>query len=135
MARTITRTIDIASPLEQVFEFVADPGKLPLWAIGFCERIERDGDGWVVTTPTGQRIPMRSTVDGNLGVIDSTWELAPGVAGKAFSRVVPNGAGADYVFTMVQADGMPDDMFEAQAEELAREFTVLKARLESTCPL
>jgi hypothetical protein len=49
--------------------------------------------------------------------------------------VVPNGDGADYVFTMVQAAGMPDEVFDAQAEELARELTVLKAHLETACPL
>ena len=134
MARTITKSIDIASPPNRVLEFVADPEQLPLWAIGFCREIRRDGEGWIVTTPAGDEIPMRSQANPELGVVDTSWELGL-VNGRAFSRVVPNGAGADYVFTMVRPDGMPDEMFEAQGEELAREFTVLKARLESACPL
>lgn len=135
MSRTSTHTISIASPPDKVFEFVADPEKLPVWAIGFCKEIRVEDDRWIVTTPSGEEIPMRSVAHPELHVLDGSWELAPSVEGRSFTRVVPNGEGADYVFTMVQADGMPDELFDAQAAELARELTVLKAHLETACPL
>ena len=36
---------------------------------------------------------------------------------------------------MHQGDGMPDEVFDAQVAELARELLVLKAHLETACPL
>lgn len=135
MSRTKTQTVSIASPPDKVFAFVADPEKLPVWAIGFCKEIREEGGRWIVTTPSGEEIPMRSVAHPDLQILDSAWELGPSVEGRAFTRVVPNGDGADYVFTMVQADGMPDELFDTQAAELARELTVLKAHLETACPL
>jgi hypothetical protein len=135
MSRTRTHSISIASPPEKVFEFVADPEKLPVWAIGFCREIANEDGRWIVTTPSGQRIPMQQVANRELGILDGSWELGPSVEGRSYTRVVPNGDGADYVFTMVQAPGQPDEVFEAQSEELARELTVLKAHLETACPL
>lgn len=135
MSRTNTQSISIASPPDKVFAFVADPEKLPVWAIGFCKEIRNEDGRWIVTTPSGERIPMHSVAYPELGILDGRWELGPSVEGKSFTRVVPNGEGAVYVFTMVQAPGMPDEVFDAQAAELARELTVLKAHLETACPL
>jgi uncharacterized protein YndB with AHSA1/START domain len=135
MQRTSTHTITISSPPDRVFAFVADPHKLPVWAIGFCRDIVDDGDHWLVTTPSGERIPMRSVASSELRVLDSSWELGPQLEGRAYTRVVANGEGATYVFTMVQPEGMADAFFEAQGAELERELTVLKAHLETSCPI
>ena len=40
-----------------------------------------------------------------------------------------------YTFVMVQAPGMSEETFDAQIAELGRELTVLKAHLETSCPL
>jgi hypothetical protein len=53
----------------------------------------------------------------------------------ANTRVVPREGGSAYVFTLFQAPEMDDDAFERQAAEVGRELTVLKAHLESACPL
>ena len=39
------------------------------------------------------------------------------------------------MFSMHQRRACPDEVFDAQVAELARELTVLKAHLESACPL
>ena len=49
--------------------------------------------------------------------------------------MIETGGGATYVFTMLQAAGMPDEAFAQQVSELSRELVVLKAHLESACPL
>jgi uncharacterized protein YndB with AHSA1/START domain len=135
MSRTNTQSISIASPPEKVFAFVADPENLPVWAIGFCKEIRIEDERWIVTTPSGEQIPMRSVADAERGLLDGTWEMGPLGEGRSYTRVVPSGDGAEYVFTMVQASGMPDEVFDAQAAELGRELTVLKAHLETACPL
>lgn len=133
--RTITKSIQINSRPEDVFSFLADGAKLPVWAIGFAKAVERDGERWVVTLSSGDRLPVRIDADRDSGVIDFVSLPAPGVEAPGFTRVVPHGNGSVYTFTMLQTPDVPDELFDAQAAELEREFTVLKAHLESACPL
>jgi hypothetical protein len=49
--------------------------------------------------------------------------------------VLAHGDGSVYVFTVLQAPGMPDEVVDQQAEALEHELQVLKARLETRCPL
>ena len=60
---------------------------------------------------------------------------AAGVEAPAHTRVIPHAAGALYTFSMHQTPDIPDDVFDAQVSELERELTVLKAHLETACPL
>ena len=129
--RTHVAAVEIAAPAEAVAAFVADGAKLPTWAIGFAKATERDGDGWLVTTAGGERVPLRIESDLASGVVD--YVLAPDVT--AATRAVAAPGGAVYTFVMVQAPGMSDELFDAQVAELERELTVLKAHLESACPL
>jgi uncharacterized membrane protein len=67
MSRTSTQTISIASPPEKVFAFVADPEKLPVWAIGFCKKVQVADDGrWLVTTPSGEQVAIRQEANAEL---------------------------------------------------------------------
>jgi hypothetical protein len=136
--RSNTRTVAIDAPAKHVFEFVADPGNLPRWAVGFCRAIRRDDvapDRWIVTTAQGE-LPIRFVTDPTLGVVDFYIAPAPGVEAAAFSRVVPNGGGAEYVFTQFQAPGMPDGVFERQVHALVEELQVLRALIgaRAACP-
>jgi hypothetical protein len=132
--RSNTQTVTIATAGDAVFAFVADPENLPRWAIGFARGIRRDGDQWLVATGQGE-VPIRFGVDQAAGVIDFHLEPAPGVAAAAYSRVLPAGDGADYVFTQFQSPGMSDEVFDAQVAALGHELVTLKALLEVACPL
>ena len=133
--RTSTQSIAIDAPAEEVFDFVADLEKLPKWAIGFAKAIRSENGRWLVTTGNGEEIAIRAVTNPQFGVVDYHMSPAPGVEFPAVSRVVPNGGGAEYVFTMFQLPGMPDEVFEQQIAELGRELVVLKANVESACPL
>jgi hypothetical protein len=133
--KTHTASIALQSPPARAFEYLADAGKLPVWAIGFAKAIEPAADGWLVTLASGQRMPLRIESDPATGVVDYVSMPAPGVEVPAHTRVVAHDAGSVYTFTMHQAPGMPDEVFDAQVAELARELTVLKAHLETACPL
>ena len=73
---------------------------------------------------------MRYIADEKTGVIDFYMSPAPGVEGLAASRVIPNGNGTEYLFTMLQAPGMPDELFEKQGQVLQEELVNLKNILE-----
>ena len=137
-ARSDTRAVTIAAAATKVYEFLADPENLPRWAVGFCRAIRPDREipgRWIVTTAQGD-LPIRFVTDAALGVIDFYLSPAPGVEAAAFSRVVPNGQGADYVFTQFQTPGMPDEVFDGQVHALVEELQVLRALIgaRAACP-
>lgn len=133
--RTHTTSIHIQVRPAKAFEFLADGAKLPVWAIGFAKAIESDGEGWTVTLASGDRMPLRVDSDPATGVVDYVSLPAPGAEVPAHTRVLPSGDGTLYTFSMHQTPDLPDAVFDAQAEELERELTVLKAHLETACPL
>jgi hypothetical protein len=129
-----TQSITIDRDPEHVFRFVAEPHNLPRWASTFAPRIDPAGDGhWVVPSPAGD-VLIRFEVDEERWTVDFHMRPVvprPGIEGSAASRVVPNGAGAEYVFTMFQFAGMPDETWHGQLEELPRELARLKLALEA----
>jgi hypothetical protein len=133
--RTHVASIEISATVDDVVAFVADAEKLPVWAIGFAKAIDRDGDGWVVATAGGERVRLQVDADPARGVVDYVLQPAPGVDVTAATRAVATPGGAVYTFVMVQAPGMSEETFDAQIAELGRELTVLKAHLETSCPL
>lgn len=135
MNRSNTQTISIAAPPEQVFDFVANPETLPVWAVGFCRHIRPDGTRWIVTTAHGE-MPIRVATDRACGTIDFYFSPAPDAEMAAFSRVVPNGRGSEYVFTQFQGADMPAGDFEAQVAALGEELLVLRGVIQArlACP-
>jgi uncharacterized protein YndB with AHSA1/START domain len=135
--RSDTRSIAIDAPREHVFAFVADPENLPRWAVGFCRSIRRDEAGrWIVSTGQGE-LPVRYETNEQAGTVDFHLTTAPDTELAAFSRVVANGDGAEYVFTQFQHPGMSDDAFEAQVRALGEELHVLRGLLHAraACPV
>jgi hypothetical protein len=133
--RSETRSVQIAAPVETVHAYVSDLERLPEWAIGFAKAVRRDGDGFLVSTAAGQEIPIRVETDPALGVVDFVMSVAPGIDLVAPSRVLAHDGGSVYVFTVLQAPGMPEEVLVEQARALEHELQVLKARLETMCPL
>jgi hypothetical protein len=133
--RADTRTVSIEADPARLVDFLADAHNLPRWAVGFAKAVRPDGDhGWVVETGGGD-MPLRIDVDRARGVVDFLMAPAPGVEARAASRVVPRGAGSEYVFTQFQAPGMDDEAFARSVQTLAHELVVLKALMEVECPL
>ena len=132
--RSNTRSMTIDAAPEAVLRFVADPPNLPRRAIGFAKAVRADAGRWVVTTAQGE-VGVTVDVDGRSGTVDFRIEAAPGVEAVAYSRVVPNGGGAEYTFTQFQQPGTPDEVFGQLGEAVAHELVALKALLEVVCPL
>jgi hypothetical protein len=132
--RSDTKAITIPASFETAFAFLTDPANLPRWAVGFARAIRREGETWLVTTAQGE-FPIHYEVDAGHGVIDYHLMPAPGVEAVAYSRLVPNGEGVEYVFTQFQAPGMPDAVFAGQVTALAEELAILPAilRAQAAC--
>lgn len=129
-----TSAVTIEASAADVVEFVANPAALPQWAVGFAQAIRREGDRWIASTARGE-VGVRYAVDYELGTVDFYLAPSPGVEFPAFSRVLPNGEGAEYVFTQFQPQGMSDHEFQGQVDALREELQVLRSvcRARAAC--
>ncbi len=129
--RADTRSVTLDTSPDRVFDFVADPANLPRWAIHFARAIRPNSDGsWTVSGEEGE-VTVRLETDRDLGVVDWILSPAPGVEALAASRVIPNGAGSELVFTQFQAPGMPDAAFEKLVHDLAEELAELQRVIDT----
>jgi hypothetical protein len=131
-----TQTVTLPVSFEEAFAFLAEPENLPRWAVGFARSIRREGDDWIVQTAQGE-MPIRVVADAVRGTIDFQMRVAPGLEAVAYSRVVPNDSGAEYVFTQIQMPGMTDEVFAAQRAALTEELAILPIlfRAQVACPV
>jgi hypothetical protein len=114
-------TVVPASP-ERVFGYMAQVENLPSWATEFARELRRDGDRWIIRNGLGELV-FDIRADESTGVIDMLAGPSEDELAVFPARVVglPDGSTA-FTFTMFQAPGMPDELFEAQHASLLREF-------------
>jgi hypothetical protein len=132
--RADTQTVTIEAPSKEVLSFVADGANLPRWAIGFAKAVTCVGDTWLVTTAQGQ-VATAIVVIEDAGTVDFHMDMGPPGTAVAFTRVVPNGDGAEFVFTQFQSGGMADEVFDQLVAAVRHELAALKALLEVECPV
>jgi carbon monoxide dehydrogenase subunit G len=116
---------------EDVYTFASNPAKLPTWAAGLAQsEVRKDGDVWIAEAPFG-KVKIRFAQANSFGVMDHDVELESGVAVHNPMRVVPNGNGSEFIFTLLRQPGMSDDQFADDAQAVAKDLLTLKALLES----
>jgi hypothetical protein len=125
-SRTVTTVLN--APRREVFAYMAAIENLPEWATEFARELRRDAEGYKVINNLGE-FRFEIEADEETGVIDML--SGPSAEEMAIfpTRAVslPDGRTA-YTFTMFQAPGMPDELFESQYESLRREFANIEAR-------
>jgi hypothetical protein len=114
----------------EVYAFASDPRNLPRWAAGLARsEVTQDGDAWVAEAPFGTA-RIRFAVPNEFGVMDHDVELESGVAVHNPMRVVPNGEGSEFIFTLFRQPGMDDDQFAADRQAVEHDLRALKELLE-----
>jgi hypothetical protein len=127
-SRTVTCVL--RAPPETVFAYVSDIDNLPRWATEFARELRWEGGQAKVVNGLGEFL-FRIDADPRTGVVDMYAGPAEDEMALFPTRVVPLADDASaYTFTMFQAPGMPDELFEAQHRSLLRELDVLRAQLE-----
>jgi hypothetical protein len=135
MKRASTRSISIDVPPQVVLDLVADPTQLPRWAPAFARAVRPGGgDHWLVHT--GDReVRVRIRVSRELGTVDFLMgDAPPGLALGAFTRVIPNGSGTEFIFTRFHSDSTSDIEMAEQEAVLAVELQTVRALCESAGP-
>jgi hypothetical protein len=120
----------IARDWREVYAFMADHEKMPLWASGLSSGLVRDGDEWIAPGPLGNA-RVRFAPDNEFGVVDHLVILQDGTEVHNALRVVPNGDGAEVMFTLLKQPSMNDEQFAADASWVEKDLAALKSILES----
>ena len=126
-SETVTTVLDAAP--RDVFTLLSDIERLPEWATEFARELRREGDDYKVVNGLGE-FYFSIAADERSGVIDMFAGPTKDAMAVFPTRAValPDGRTA-YSFTMFQAPGMPDELFEAQHASLRREFANIERLL------
>ena len=130
-ARSITKTVRIACDPQAAFDFLADLGNWPKWAVVnvLSTRRTDDPEWWDMVTPRGSaRIRMRA--DTRNGILDHDF-IDPQASWMVPARVVGNGHGAEFMITFFQPPGFTDTFFDEQIKLVDIELMKLKELLEA----
>lgn len=127
-ARTISVSID--RDWREVYDFVSTPQNLPRWAAGLGSRFEQSDGEWLASDPSGRPIRIRFTPRNELGVVDHVVRDERGSETHNAMRVVPNGTGAEVLFTVLKPTGTTDEAFAADAAAVETDLRALKVLLE-----
>jgi hypothetical protein len=122
-------SVTIARSVDEVYAFASRPENLPRWASALGAVVGREGEWWLAETPNGP-VRLRFAPENELGVLDHWVRPEGGPAVYVPMRVVPNGEGAEVVFTLFHQPGMTDEQFAADAAWVEKDLTALKRVLE-----
>jgi hypothetical protein len=127
--RSETVTTVLSAPRQRVFEYMSDIRNLPQWATEFARELREEDGEYRVVNNLGEFL-FEIQADDRTGVIDMYAGPSRDQLAVFPTRAValPDGR-TSYSFTMFQAPGMPDELFESQYESLKREFANIEAIL------
>lgn len=123
--------VSIARNWSEVYAFAARPENMPLWASGLASGLTRDGEDWIADGGPIGKVRVRFAPKNDYGVIDHRVTMPDGLVIENALRVVPNGDGAEVMFTLLRLPDMTDEAFEADAAHVARDLQALKSLLEN----
>jgi hypothetical protein len=129
--RSITKSVRIDCAPKSAFEFLADLGNSPRWAVVNVKSTRRadDPEWWDMVTPRGAtRLRMRA--DASQGILDHDF-VDPQASWTAPARVIANDAGAEFIITFFQPPGFTDAFFDEQIQLVDVELATLKGLLEA----
>jgi len=127
-------SVSIERDWHEVYDFVSIPQNFPRWAAGLGKRFEQRGKEWIAEDPDGRQIRIRFSESNTYGVLDHTVIDSNGGETHNALRVVPNGSGAEMMFTLLHKPHMSEEEFSADAAAIKRDLETLRSLLESSPP-
>lgn len=124
-------SIYIARQPSDIYKFASNPKNLTLWAAGLASsEVKKHGDTWGAEAPFGM-VKIRFAQKNTFGVLDHTVEFDSGTVVYNPMRVVPNGNGSEFIFTLLRQPGMSDEQFKVDKRAVEKDLKTLKELLES----
>jgi hypothetical protein len=127
--------VTIDRPFDEVANYVADPSTAHIWATEFfAGPLEpATGDEFGANVPVmGGEIRYRQEADVAKGILDVYLAPKGGDFGPPLPvRVIPNGAGADVLWTLARFPGTPEVAWKGALDSMTRELDNLKRLIET----
>ncbi|HEY3479560.1 MAG TPA: hypothetical protein VGL02_11755 [Streptomyces sp.] len=124
--RAETRTISLTTPPEKVFDYLADARHIPEWAPDFAPAVEHDHDDvWRIPAEVERQVAVKAAKA--QGVVDFVSPDAPHLG--LFTRVVPNLAGAELIFSLFFPEGTEAEAVDAQMAVVDQELRAVRERV------
>jgi ketosteroid isomerase-like protein len=131
IARSTIKSVDIQTPLERAFGFLANPMNWPLYAEVNLRSVRPGDNGWYkIVSKYGEGEIKLSPVK-ELGICDHQWR-DPQASWTVPLRIVANGDGVTVRMTFFQPPVMTDQQFDQAMKEMDIEMNKLKEILESS---
>ncbi len=127
------QSVEIRAPYDRVFQYVADPKRLPEWTHAFKAVSGRRA---TLATPNGTvEIELGVKASRECGIVDWTLAFVDGSVARAFSRMIaPSSDRTIYSFVLllplVPLEQLEGELAQ-QSEILREELVTLRRRLES----
>ena len=129
IARSATKSTDIAAPPDKVYAFLADPMNWPQYAVVNLRSVSPGQDGWFKAVTKFGEGELKINGVKELGLFDHVWK-DPQASWQVYSRVVPNGGGSTVTMTLFQPPVMSEQQFDHAMKEMDVEMAKLKEILE-----
>lgn len=126
LQNTTTRYVNIGASYDKVFDYLTDPLLYKEWSTNFIADVTLENGEYFAVTPMG-KVKFVVKSDKQTGNIDLFF------GDRSFpipTRLLRNAAGVTYLFTLFQADGMPDAVWQQGITGLIEELQILKTILE-----
>lgn len=127
---SITLSVSIQRDAQDVYEFISDPARLPLWAGCLGESVQKMDEGWIVQTVSGP-MKMIFAEKNRFGVADHTVYPTNAAPVHVPLRVLTNGSGSEVLLTLFRQPDMSDTQYARDAELLRRDLLSLQQLLQA----
>ncbi len=131
MARSHTIKTSITRPLQEVYDFLAEPTNFPKWAAVIGPSFTQIGPhDWAGEMAIGERVVRFSQRNGD-GVLDHAIFKHGEEPVVTPMRVVADGEGCVVSYTFIQRHGVSNEQFASTIEWITSDFLTLKSVLET----
>jgi hypothetical protein len=130
VAESKTISVTIARDWREVYAFMEHPLSFAQWASGLGKPLRGEGVEWTFESADGGPVTVHFTPRNPYGVLDHRVITGKGDEIAIPMRVIPNGDGADVLFTLFRTPNMSDAQFAADAQWVERDLAELKRFLE-----
>ena len=131
MLRAKTTTARFKSSAKELHDFIGNVENLPKWATIFCQDLRKEDGDFIVTTPGGDMF-FKISNDDVTGVADMWGGPSKDMMMRWPVRVVDDGLGGSVLmFTNIQTEDQPDEVFDGLCKALEDEFDNIRKYVEN----
>lgn len=132
MFPSVTISLTFRRPFAAVYAFLCDPANLDRWTAGVVSSpIRHVADYHWQATFDGAQMELLFSPPNEFGVLDARIVGPHGVKRVYWSRLIPNGIGAELICTIIQGETETDAQFASECEWLRTDLKVLQNYIET----